>query len=79
MDFISIHAHLGIKFFKEGLRSSSLVFFSILKHFTFAEYFKLLCNSVTVRPDYKYLVTLSLDELKKLLYINFCNKLSSRN
>ena len=78
MDFISIHAHLCLKFHKQGIKSNNFVFRSILNRFLFSQDFKKLCNSVDVASECNYLLDLSFYELKKLMYTNFCNRPSSR-
>ena len=79
MNFFSIHAHLCFKFQKEGIRSTNLVFCSILKRFMFSSDFKMLCNSVDVEPTHKYILKLSFYELRKLMYTNYCNRPGSRS
>ena len=74
MNFISIHAHLCFKFYKEGFKSNNYVFRSILHRFMFSQDFKKLCNSVDVVSEYKYLLNLPFFELKKVMYSNFCNR-----
>jgi len=74
MEFISIHAHLGLKFYKVGCNSNNLVFSSILKRFMFTEDFKWLCNSIDCRPDFIFLSNLSVYELKNLVFTSFCNR-----
>ena len=77
MDFMSIHAHLCLKFYKGGSSSNNSIFSNTVNRFMFSNDFKLLCNSVSVTLEVNYLLAISYFELKSLLYTNFCNRASN--
>ena len=61
---MSIHAHLCLKCYKGGNSSNNLSFSNIINRFMFSKDFELLCNSVSVRPEYNYVLNISYFELK---------------
>ena len=65
MDFIAIHVHLRLNFYKGSCTSINFVYSSIIRLFNF--------YSISKRSVInEYVLNLSFDELKCLLLTNFC-------
>ena len=58
MDFRSIHAHLCMKFYKNGIKSNNYVLRCIVNRFMFSQDFKMLCNSMDVASEHNLLLNM---------------------